>query len=107
MIELIVDIILYVVLFAAIGFGIISVMGLVVFPDPKSRAFTGLRAGVLAMALASLAGICYGLFSWYSFGGDQYLLFILASAIMLALVVFLDRITAKSICRTAAPQKQT
>ena len=102
MIELIVDLVLYIVLFAAIGFGVISVMGLVVFPDPKSRAFTGLRAGVLAMALAGLAGICYGLFSWYSAGGDQYLLFTLASAILLALVVCLDRITAKAICRTAA-----
>lgn len=98
---LVVDILLYILILAAILFGGISVMGLVVFPDPRSRAFTGIRAGILAMALVSLAGICYGMFSWFTTDGMQYVVFTLAAILLFVLVVFLNRITAPAICRAA------
>lgn len=106
MIELVVDILLYILILAAILFGGISVMGLVVFPDPRSRAFTGVRAGIWAMTLVSLAGICYGLFSWYATEGLQYLVFTLAVVLLLALVILLNRIVTPVICRTAAPLQE-
>ncbi len=49
MIEFAVDALLYILLLAAIGFGWISVIGLLLFPDIRSRAFTGIRAGIIAM----------------------------------------------------------
>jgi len=101
MIDLVMDILLSVLLLAALGFGGISVMGLIVFPDPRSRAFTGIRAGILAMALASLAGICYGLFSWSTTDGVQYVAFTIAAILLLVLVILLNRITASAICRAA------
>ena len=52
-----------VLLVLAVGFGAISVIGLLLFPDIRSRSFTGLRAGILATALVTGAGVCYGIFS--------------------------------------------
>ena len=69
MIEFAVDVLLYILLLAAIGFGWISVIGLLLFPDIRSRAFTGLRAGILAMTLVTASAICYGLFTWTRDGG--------------------------------------
>ena len=65
------DALLYVLLLAAIGFGGISVVGLLLFPDIRSRAFTGLRAGILATALVTAAGVCYGFFAYMTVGGLQ------------------------------------
>jgi hypothetical protein len=103
MIELAVDMLLYIFLLAAIGFGGISVIGLLLFPDIRSRTFTGLRAGILAMTLVTASAICYGLFVSTMEGGSQYMVLVLAAAIMLVLVVALNRIAADAICRNAGP----
>ena len=96
-----IDALLYVLLLAAIGFGGISVVGLLLFPDIRSRSFTGYRAGILATALVTAAGICYGIFRWSETGGMQYLQFALAAILMLVLVVILNRIATGVVCRTA------
>jgi multicomponent Na+:H+ antiporter subunit G len=101
MIEWAVEAILYILLIAAIGFGGISVIGLLIFPDIRSRTFTGLRAGIIALALVSAAGIWYGIFLWVTTGGMQYLLFALAAILMLVLVVVANRIAADTVCRKA------
>ena len=98
-----IDALLYVLLLAAIGFGGISIIGLLLFPDIRSRSFTGLRAGILATALVTAAGICYGIFAWFTVGGMQYLQFALAAILMLVLVVILNRIATGVVCRTAVP----
>ena len=103
MIEFAVDVLLYILLLAAIGFGWISVIGLLLFPDIRSRAFTGLRAGIFAMTLVTASAICYGLFTWTRDGGMQYLVLVLAAALMLVIVVALNRIAADAICRNAVP----
>jgi len=64
MMDLLMDILLTILLLAAIGFGGISLMGLLIFPDIRSRSFTGLRAGILSIALVTAAAIFYGLYSW-------------------------------------------
>ncbi|MFA6362763.1 hypothetical protein [Methanoregula sp.] len=106
MIEWAVDVFLYILLLAAIGFGWISVIGLILFPDIRSRAFTGLRAGFIAIALVTIAGICYGLFLWITTGGLQYLLYIIAIVLMCVLVVILNRIAANEVCRKTVPGQQ-
>jgi len=97
MIEFVVDVLLYILLLAAIGFGWISVIGLLLFPDIRSRAFTGLRAGILAMTLVTASAICYGLFTWTRDGGMQYLVLVLAAVLMLVIVVVLNRIAAETL----------
>jgi len=103
MIELAVDAILYILLLAAIGFGWISVIGLLLFPDIRSRAFTGIRAGIIAMTLVTASAICYGLFTWTITGGMQYMMLVLAAVLMLVIVVALNRVAADAICRNAVP----
>ncbi|MFA5237805.1 MAG: hypothetical protein WC362_08135 [Methanoregula sp.] len=103
MIEWMVDALLYILLLAGIGFGGISVIGLLIFPDIRSRAFTGQRAGILAVALVTAAGIFYGLYLWVITGGIQYLLFVLAAILVLVLVIILNRFAADSICQTPVP----
>ena len=101
MMDLIMDSLLTLLLLAAIGFGGISLMGLLIFPDIRSRSFTGLRAGILSIVLVTAAAICYGLYSWVITGGMQYLVFVLISLIVLGIVVILDRKAADIVCAGA------
>jgi len=103
MIEWAVDALLYILLLAAIGFGCISVIGLFLFPDIRSRLFTGQRAGIIALVLVTTAGVCYGLFLSLITSGMQYLLFVIAATLMVVLVGILNRIAADAVCRKAAP----
>lgn len=95
------DVILTVLLIAAIGFAGISLMGLMIFPDIRSRSFTGLRAGIISVGLVTAAAIGYGLYSWVVTGGLQYLLYVLVSVIALGIVVILNRMAAASLCAGA------
>jgi multicomponent Na+:H+ antiporter subunit G len=99
----ILDGIISILLIIAVGFGAISVIGLLLFPDIRSRSFTGLRAGILALALVTVAGVCYGAFKWATTGEMQYLLFILVAIMMLILVVVLNRIATEVVCRSSVP----
>jgi multicomponent Na+:H+ antiporter subunit G len=102
---LILDIILYLLLLTALGFGAISVIGLLLFPDIRSRSFTGLRAGLLAITLVTVAGITYGIYEWIMSGDTQYqyLLYAIGSILMLVLIVVLNRIATNIVCRSSVP----
>ena len=103
MITRVVDALLYILLLAAVGFGGISVIGLLIFPDSRSRAFTGLRAGIIAIALVTTAGIFYGLFLWVITGEMQYLMFVLATCLMFVLIIVLNWISSGRVCRKSEP----
>ncbi|MGA7628958.1 MAG: hypothetical protein WCA60_10745 [Methanoregula sp.] len=102
---LILDIILYLLLLAGLGFGAISVIGLLLFPDIRSRSFTGLRAGVLAITLVTIAGASYGIYEWIMSGDIQYqyLFYAIGSILMLVLIVVLNRIAVDIVCRSSIP----
>ena len=103
MIDWLPDLLITLVLLAAVGFGAISVIGLLLFPDIRSRSFTGIRAGILATALVTAAGTCYGLYAWYLSGGIQYLLYVTGAVLMLLLVTGLNHIAAGILCRPPLP----
>lgn len=65
------------------GFGL---MGLLIFPDTKSRMFTAFRATALGLAAVVLAVISYGYYLLMTIGGDQYRVLILHT-LFLALVL--------------------
>jgi hypothetical protein len=98
MIDLLMDILLTLLLLAAIGFAGISLIGLLIFPDIRSRSFTGLRAGIISLALVAAAGICYGLYTWVVTGGMQYLLFVVVAVLAVFIIVVLTRKAADTIC---------
>jgi multicomponent Na+:H+ antiporter subunit G len=97
------DVIITLLLVAAAGFGAIAVIGLLLFPDIRSRSFTGLRAGILATALVTAAGICYGIFEWFMQGGMQYLVYALSAVLILVLVIVLNRIATGVLCHSSVP----
>ena len=92
-----VDIILYVLLFIGVGFGGIGVIGLMLFPDIRSRMFIGTRATLISCCAIFLAGIIFSLFSIFTRGGTQYTTFIVYAVLFLILVVFLNQVAARAI----------
>ena len=70
--ELVSDILIYLLLFAGIGFGGISLMGLMIFPDIRSRMYTALRAGLLCSAAILGAAIIYTITWLAGAGGEAY-----------------------------------
>ena len=56
------------------GFGL---MGLLIFPDTKSRMFTAFRATAIGLGSITLAVLLYGISLFLTGGGDQYLALIL------------------------------
>lgn len=96
---LIVDVILYILLLAGVGFGAIGIIGLLIFPDIRSRMFTGVRATLISCGLITLAGIVYALFAYSTRGGAQYLTFMLHAGLLFILIVILNRVAAQRILR--------
>lgn len=60
----------------------IGLMGLLIFPDTKSRMFTAFRATTIGCCAVILAALIYGL-SWFlTNGGDQYAALILRTLVL-------------------------
>jgi multicomponent Na+:H+ antiporter subunit G len=97
------DVLITILLIVAVGFGAIAVIGLLLFPDIRSRSFTGLRAGILSTALVAVAGICYGIFAWLTMGGIQYLEYTLGAVLILVLVIVLNRVATDVLCHSSVP----
>ena len=94
---LVVDVILYVILIIGVGFGGIGVLGLLIFPDIRSRMFTGVRATLISCGAIILAGIIYGLFALYTRGGAQYVTFTTHVILFFIIIVILNWVAARVI----------
>ncbi len=95
--SVLVDIIIYVLIVIGVGFGGIGVIGLLLFPDIRSRMFTGTRATLISCCAIFLAGIIFSLFSLFTWGGTQYTTFIVYAVLFLILIVFLNQVAARVI----------
>lgn len=93
------DIVLFVLLIASVGFAGIGVIGLLLFPDIRSRQYTGTRASLISVGAITLAGILFGLYVLSIGGGKQYSDFIIFSIVLLVLLVILNVIAARVIQR--------
>jgi multisubunit Na+/H+ antiporter MnhG subunit len=103
------DLCIWALLLIGAGFGGISIVGLLLFPDTSSRMFTAFRAAMIALSAVVLAVIIYGLNALKTAGGGQYLtLTIHALFLLIVLVVgtwtmnvlILDRTTPESACQS-------
>jgi len=88
--ELISDILIYLLLFAGVGFGGIALMGLLIFPDIRSRMYTALRASLICMGVILGAAVVYAVTAIAANGGAQYFTFLIH-------VLFLGGITAVAV----------
>lgn len=71
------DLIIWALLFVGTVFCGFGLMGLLIFPDTKSRMFTAFRATAIGLGAVVLAVMTYGSFLFLTAGGDQYLALIL------------------------------
>lgn len=69
---LLVDIIIWVLLFSGIVFSGIGLMGLILFPDTRSRMFTAFRAAAIGLGAVAFAVITYATTLFVSVGSDEY-----------------------------------
>lgn len=76
------DLVIWALLFVGTIFCGVSLMGLLIFPDTRSRIFTAFRAVAIGLGAMSLAVITYGYSRLLSAGGDQYLTLILRTLLL-------------------------
>jgi multicomponent Na+:H+ antiporter subunit G len=69
-----------------VGFGFISLVGLLLFPDTRSRMYTALRACQISIGATGLAVIIYGLNALQTAGGNQYLTLLLHTLFLVVIV---------------------
>ena len=110
------DLAIWVLLFAGVGFAGIGLIGLLLFPDIRSRRYTAVRATLIGFGATALAVILYGGYELASSGGSEYEI-LLALSILLAAVVaagnlavsreILTRAAVKNFCSPAAAGKSS
>ena len=113
--EPVIDAVIYILLVISVGFGGIGVIGLILFPDIRSRMYTAFRATVIGISAIILSVILYAVSLFVSGGGDQYFTLILHSLFLLIIVAvanalvyktILDRTKPVSNCQIAADQNK-
>jgi len=76
-----IDILIWSLLLVGIGFALLAFVGLLIFPDIRSRRFTGSRAALISTSLFAGAALGFGLFR-YADGGADYLALIVWTIIL-------------------------
>jgi multisubunit Na+/H+ antiporter MnhG subunit len=81
------DVIIFLLIILSIVFGGIGVIGLLLFPDIRSRMYTATRASLISVSAITVSVILYALFILISGGGSQYGTLILHTLVLLLVVV--------------------
>jgi len=87
MTAILVDATMFTLLALSIGFAGVGVIGLLVFPDTRSRMYTATRAPVIGICAMIVAVIVYALSMILSGGGDRYSALIVHVLVLLCIVV--------------------
>jgi multicomponent Na+:H+ antiporter subunit G len=80
------DSIIFLLLVISVGFGGISVIGLLLFPDIRSRMYTATRASLISVSAITLSVILYALFELISGGDNQYSTLVLHTLVFIIVV---------------------
>ena len=80
------DSIIFLLLVISVGFGGISVIGLLLFPDIRSRMYTATRASLISISAITLSVILYAFFELLSEGGLQYTTLVLHTLVLIIVV---------------------
>jgi multisubunit Na+/H+ antiporter MnhG subunit len=76
------DLIIWGLLFIGIVFSGLGLMGLLLFPDTRSRMFTAFRATAIGLGAVVLAVVVYGYTQFTATGEDQYGALILRTLVL-------------------------
>ncbi len=80
------DIAIWILLFAGIVFLGIGIMGLLLFPDTRSRMFTAFRATAIGTGAVAVSVLIYAATLFATTGGSQYPALILRTLVAGAIV---------------------
>ncbi|MFA4824134.1 MAG: hypothetical protein WC593_03150 [Methanoregula sp.] len=100
--SLVIDILIWLLLFIGVGFGLIGLIGLLLFPDTRSRMYTSVRACLISISAVGLAVILYGLNALQTSGGDVYSALVLHT-IILVIVVAIGNYVVSSVILEKTP----
>ncbi|MDD1695680.1 MAG: monovalent cation/H(+) antiporter subunit G [Methanoregula sp.] len=95
----IIDGIIFLLLFIGVGFGAISVIGLLLFPDIRSRMYTATRASLISISAMMVSVILYALFMLSSGGGSQYTTLVLHIMVLIIVAVVANVMVYTTISR--------
>ncbi|MFA6226300.1 MAG: monovalent cation/H(+) antiporter subunit G [Methanoregula sp.] len=84
--SLVIDLIIWILLVVGVGFGLIGLIGLLIFPDTRSRMYTAVRATMISISSVGLAVITYGLYTLQTSGGSPYVTLLLHAFILVVVV---------------------
>jgi multisubunit Na+/H+ antiporter MnhG subunit len=99
------DSIIFFLLIISVGFGGISVIGLLLFPDIRSRMYTATRASLISVGAITLSVILYALFELIYGGGTPYTNLILHTLVLIIIVVGANVIMYRMISEHVKTQK--
>jgi len=91
------DSVIFLLLIVSVGFGGISVIGLLLFPDIRSRMYTATRASLISAGAITLSVIFYALFKLNSGDGPQYSTLILHTLVLCIIVAGANTMVYKMI----------
>ena len=101
--SLVIDLIIWILLIAGVGFGLSSLIGLLLFPDTKSRMYTAIRASLIGIGATGIAVFIYGLNALQTYGGNPYLTLLLHTVLLIVIVAMGNYIVSSTILKKAQP----
>ena len=97
------DLLIWLFLIVGVGFGLISLVGLMLFPDTRSRMYTAERASLISIGATGLAVILYGLNALQTSGNDQYLTLVLHTIFLVLVVAIGNYVVSGTILEKIRP----
>jgi multicomponent Na+:H+ antiporter subunit G len=82
-----IDAVIYILFIISVGFCGIGVIGLLLFPDIRSRMYTAVRATLIGTAAMVVSVIVYTFFISLSGGGDLYPSLVLRTIVLMCIVI--------------------
>jgi multisubunit Na+/H+ antiporter MnhG subunit len=102
--SLVADIFIWILLAAGIGFGLLGFVGLLIFPDIRSRQFTASRATLISASLVTLSVVLFGINGFLGTNGELYATLVIQTIFLFAVIavanVFLSRILLEQVPAT-------
>jgi multisubunit Na+/H+ antiporter MnhG subunit len=92
------DAVIWFLLLTSVFFGGIGIIGLLLFPDTRSRQYTAFRATIICVFALVLAVIIFGLTAFLNLGGDQYSTLILHTIFLFVIIVIGNIVVSRMIC---------
>ena len=100
-----VDLLIWILLFAGIGFGLLAFVGMLIFPDIRSRRFTASRAVLISLTLVTGAAIVFGFYR-YPGGGADYLALVIRAFVLWLLLTITAVLVSRSIMARVSAEQQ-